>query len=123
MTGWKRIAVMVAPLLASACAAVPAAVPQRPAPVQQPTAGAYGKPMQLMGMDAKRLIQTFGQPRLDIRERTMRKLQFENSRCVLDAYLYAPAQGKEPVVTHVDTRLPSGLDTEPNACAAALSAR
>lgn len=74
----------------------------------------------LMGMDARHLVQQFGTPRLDIRESTMRKLQFANGRCVLDAYLYAPARGKEPVVTHVDARTPAGADTDPGACASAL---
>lgn len=88
-----------------------------------PAAGAYGNPRELMGVDARRLVQMFGQPRLDIRERTMRKLQFANGRCVLDAYLYAPAKGREPVVTHVDSRLPNGTDTDPTACAAILQKR
>ena len=76
-----------------------------------------------MGMDARHLVQQFGTPRLDIRESAMRKLQFANGRCVLDAYLYAPAQGREPVVTHVDARTPAGMDIDPAACATALQAK
>ena len=53
----------------------------------------------------------------------MRKLQFANGRCILDAYLYAPARGKEPVVTHVDARSPTGTDVDPAACATALQAK
>ncbi|KAK0357616.1 hypothetical protein LTR94_038769 [Friedmanniomyces endolithicus] len=60
----------------------------------------------------------FGEPRLDIRETT-----FANGRCILDAYLYAPARGKEPVVTHVDARSPTGTDVDPAACATALQAK
>lgn len=98
-----------------------------PAPIAPPPAGppasAFTKPGPLMGMDARHLIQQFGTPRLDIRESTVRKLQFANSRCVLDAYLYAPARGKEPVVTHVDARTPAGVDMDPAACATALQGR
>jgi hypothetical protein len=98
-----------------------------PAPVSRPPAGppasAFMRSGPLMGTDARHLIQQFGTPRLDIRESTMRKLQFANGRCVLDAYLYAPAQGREPVVTHVDARNPAGTDIDPAACASALQAR
>ena len=96
--------------------------PARPMPAGPP-ASAFTKPGPLMGMDARRLTQMFGTPRLDIRESTMRKLQFASGRCVLDAYLYAPARGREPVVTHVDARSPAGVDVDPASCAAALERR
>ncbi|WP_241241799.1 hypothetical protein [Sphingobium algorifonticola] len=108
----------------SACAAVPSAPPPtaatRPA---VPMAGAYGKPTMLTGMDARRLIQMFGTPRLDIRDPHVRKLQFANGRCILDTYLYAPAKGKEPVVSYADSRQPSGMEMDPAACAALLAAK
>ncbi|HWV12233.1 MAG TPA: hypothetical protein VN110_02960 [Sphingobium sp.] len=85
-----------------------------------PPASAFMKSGPLMGMDARHLVQQFGTPRLDIRESSMRKLQFANGRCVLDAYLYTPAHGKEPVVTHVDARTPAGIDMDAGACASAL---
>ncbi|MDO7835701.1 hypothetical protein Q4610_11675 [Sphingobium sp. HBC34] len=88
-----------------------------------PPASAFMKQGPLLGADARQLTQMFGQPRLDIRETTVRKLQYANGRCVLDAYLYAPARGKEPVVTHVDARSPSGTDLDPAACASALQAK
>ena len=88
-----------------------------------PPASAFARPGPLAGSDARRLQQMFGTPRLAIREATMRKLQFANGRCVLDAYLYAPARGKEPVVTHVDARAPTGNDVDPASCAAALQSR
>ena len=98
-----------------------------PAPIARPPAGppasAFMRPGPLMGLDARHLIQQFGTPRLDIRESTMRKLQFANGRCILDAYLYSPSNGKEPVVTHVDARTPAGTDIDPGACATALQAR
>jgi hypothetical protein len=82
-----------------------------------PMAGQYGRaPAPLIGMDARHLFAMLGAPRLDIKDRTVRKLQFTAGNCVLDAYLYAPAQGKEPLVTHVDTRLPSGEDVNIGTC-------
>jgi hypothetical protein len=42
---------------------------------------------------------------------------------VLDAYLYAPRAGAEPVVTHVDARLADGRDMDRASCVAALSRR
>ncbi|MDX3901283.1 MAG: hypothetical protein QHC40_12365 [Sphingobium sp.] len=103
----------------AACATVP---PPQPAARANPgpPASAFMKVGPLLGNDAKQLTRQFGAPRLDIREDTMRKLQFANGRCVLDAYLYAPAPGKEPVVTHVDARSPIGADIDPASCAAAL---
>src|SRR3546814_12413998 len=80
-------------------------------------------PISLIGSDAKQLMRLFGQPRLDIRESAMRKLQFANGRCVLDAYLYLPPQGKEPLVTHVDARTPPGTDVDAASCSAALQAK
>jgi hypothetical protein len=76
------------------------------------------------GRDARALIALFGNPALDIREGPARKLQFLGPACVLDAYLYAPrGGGGEPVVTHVDARLPDGRDTDRSACIAMLSRR
>jgi hypothetical protein len=122
----KRILGVSAAFALAGCAAVPAGRPaaQAPAPVQQPPASAYGKPgSAVLGANARALTRMFGDPRLDIRERTARKLQFANGRCVLDAYLYTSAKGKEPVVTHVDTRLPDGRDTDPAGCISALQGR
>lgn len=93
-----------------------------PAPAGPP-ASAFAKQGPLMGSDAGALTRMFGTPRLDIRETTVRKLQFANGRCVLDAYLYSPARGKEPMVTHVDARTPTGSDVDPAACATALRAK
>ena len=58
----------------------------------------------------------FGEPRLDIRDRTVRKLQFMTGGCVIDAYLYATARGKEPIVTHTDARTPEGRDVDLAVC-------
>ena len=109
-----------AALLAAGCAtapqrpAVPGPQPQQPAPPQQQVRG------DLLGLTAGELVQRFGQPALQVREGRSLKLQFRG-RCVLDAYLYPPpaGQGLERV-THVDTRLQSGVDTDQRGCIAAL---
>lgn len=110
-------------LILPAC--VPATVSRAPvaaAPVR--TAAVYGRaPEGLAGADARRLVAMFGQPRMDVRESTVRKLQFANSRCVLDAYLYAQARKKEPVVAHIDTRLADGRDADQATCIQSLTAQ
>lgn len=98
-------------------------VPQIAPPPAGPPASAFTRPGPLIGMDARRLTQMFGTPRLDIRESTVRKLQFANGRCVLDTYLYAPGAGREPLVTHIDARTPAGADVDPAGCAAMLQSR
>lgn len=74
----------------------------------------------LMGADARELVRMFGKPRLDIRDPAARKLQFGNSRCVMDAYLYPPGGKREPVVTYVEARTPTGESVDANACAKVL---
>lgn len=77
-------------------------------------------PSGLIGVDARGLQRLFGKPRLDIHDPTARKLQFANSRCVLDTYLYASGRKREPVVTYVEARTPAGAPVDANACANAL---
>lgn len=78
---------------------------------------------RVIGRDARWLIGLFGVPNQDIREEPARKLQYASGVCVLDAYLYPPAPGREAVVTHVDARLPTGEDIDRASCIAALSRR
>lgn len=78
-------------------------------------------PAQLVGTNAAGLTRLFGAPRLDIRDPTARKLQFANGRCVLDAYLYAPATGREPLVTYVEARTPQGAVVDAASCARTLT--
>jgi hypothetical protein len=77
----------------------------------------------ITGRNAASLITLFGQPALDVHEGRARKLQFADGECVLDAYLYPQRERGEPVVTHVDTRLPDGRDTDRDDCIAALRQR
>ena len=107
-------------LLVAACVAPRQPVAPTPTPVvaapQQVRTG-------LIGLTAAELVAHFGSPALQVREGTSLKLQFRSRRCVLDAYLYPPRQGAEPVVTHIDARLPDGRDIDRSSCVAALSRR
>ena len=137
------LALLLLPLLSAGCVAVPPAEPPRdpgppPAESQQPPPSRPQQPapqgfvtpqiLRLPGLervierDATALLNTFGPPRLDVREGDMRKLQFSGEACVLDVYLYPLRPGGEPVATYVDARRPSdGLDVDRAACVAALA--
>ncbi|MDD3797694.1 MAG: hypothetical protein PHE36_00780 [Novosphingobium sp.] len=104
---------------------VPPTVPQRPAPRWRP-AHAMDMPglEGVIGADAGALVRQFGQPRLDVIEGDARKLQFSGRPCVLDVYLYPPAQGADPRAAYVDARRESdGQDVDRAACVAALRRR
>ena len=73
----------------------------------------------LLGLSAGELMQRLGTPALQVREGTGLKLQFRGRSCILDAYLYPTSQGER--VTHVDTRVASGADTDQATCIASLS--
>ena len=111
------------PLLLISCA--PTATTQ---PVSSPSVVAP-RPMSAAGLEsvvgqsAGALTAQFGAPILDVREGAARKLQFSGPACVLDAYLYPSDQGREPVVTYVDARLPDGRDIDRASCVAALTAQ
>jgi hypothetical protein len=76
---------------------------------------------RVMGKDARTLVSLFGPAVQDVREVTSRKLQFAGSSCILDAYLYPPAPGKEAVVTYLSARVPDGRDADKTSCVTALS--
>jgi len=105
-------------LVLSACVSDTSVQPRAPGTPPPPPALQYSRSQPLFGLDAAALTARFGEPRLDIRDKTVRKLQFMTGggRCVLDAYLYATARGREPTVTHIDTRLINGQDVAPSAC-------
>jgi hypothetical protein len=54
---------------------------------------------RVLGSTADNLITAFGNPDQDLREPDARRLQFEGSICILDAYLYRLAETGEPRVT------------------------
>jgi hypothetical protein len=71
--------------------------------------------------DATSLVRRFGDPRLDVREGDMRKLQFAGEPCVLDVFLYPLHTGQEPVATYVEARRASdGQEVDRAACVKAL---
>ena len=99
-----------------------------PAPRPQPlaTMSAPMRPIGLervLGTDARGLTDLFGKPDQDVKEATTRRLQYAGPFCILDAYLYAPKTGGEPVVTYVDARQPNGRDIDRASCVAALVRR
>ncbi len=77
----------------------------------------------VLGQTAAAITASFGAPDLDIREGTARKLQFLSAACVLDVYLYPPANGREAVATHIDARMPDGRDIDRASCVAATGQR
>jgi hypothetical protein len=105
----------------TACVSQPAPAPPSAAP-PPPTAYTTSGLESVIGSTAPALIALFGRPDLDAREGRARKLQYVGPICVLDAYLY-PRAGGEPVVTHVDARLPDGREMDRSSCVAAFSAR
>ncbi|MGZ8998992.1 MAG: hypothetical protein ACXW2T_09065 [Allosphingosinicella sp.] len=115
------------PLIAAALSGcVSSAREERPPPVTaQPSAVSYTTHglESVIGSNARALTGLLGQPGLDIHEGRARKLQFLGPACVLDTYLYPPRSGGEPVVTHVDARLPDGRDMDRASCVAALTAQ
>jgi hypothetical protein len=103
--------------------AKPQAKPQSKPQTRTPPAEAPRSTSELdrvMGKDARALVQMFGPPVQDVLEGAARKLQFASNDCILDTYLYAPAEGKEPVVSFVAARVADGRDAERNSCISAL---
>lgn len=74
----------------------------------------------VIGASADQLVREFGPPRLDVLEGEARKLQWSGPACILDVYLYPPAQGERPVGTYLDARRGDGRDVDRVACIAAL---
>lgn len=112
-------------LVLAGCAARterPAPVVDRP-PVQRIVPYNSTGLENVLGRTARMLEAQFGKPALDVREGPARKLQFANGACVLDAYLYPPKGGGEPIVTHIDARLRDGRDLDRASCVAALTRR
>ena len=117
-----RSSTLLLVLLALAGCAVPASqAPQLQSVTASPVAAQA--PAGIIGSNAAALVSQLGRYDLDLREGPARKLQFLGPVCVLDAYLYPPRSGAEPVVTHVDARLPDGREMDRASCVAALSAR
>ena len=113
-----RTFILASAILLSACAT---RAPERPEELPTPVTPAPHAGSSLLGLTANDLVQRFGLPALQVREGAGVKLQFRGRACVLDAYLYRPVQGAGVErVTHVDTRLHNGADTEQTGCIATL---
>jgi hypothetical protein len=138
-----RLSLPAALLLVAGCATPVVPPAQQPAPPAQPRSQQQVPPtrpvappatdarapqvQRLPGLeeviehDAASLVRRFGDPRLDVHEGDMRKLQFAGERCVLDVFLYPLRQGQEPVATYVEARRASdGQEVDRAACVAAL---
>lgn len=136
----RNLALSLATLLLAGCVTAPTSPPppQRPPeqgtqvpPTRPPPAATQGfrapQIMQGPGLegviraDAAALARQFGQPRLDVVEGDMRKLQFGGNSCVLDVFLYPLQRGGTPVATWVQARRASdGQEVDRAACIAAL---
>jgi hypothetical protein len=113
----RRLLLLALLLFTAACSTAPRPSVQ---PVVPPAPVERG---DLIGLTSGELIQRFGVPALQVREGTGLKLQFRGNRCILDAYLYPPANGRGAErVMHVDTRVGSGADTDQRTCIATLQA-
>src|SRR4051794_32151235 len=114
----RRSSALALTLLLAGCATRP----EQPQPSVQPpqAAPAPGQASRLLGLSAIGLVEQLGTPALQVREGNSLKVQFRIPQCVLDAYLYPSGTGGPLRVTHVDTRLPSGADTDQAACISAL---
>ena len=115
-----RIRLLLVPAVLTGCVSPSVEAPSvqaaaRPAAAQ----GLAG----IIGSTAAALATQLGRADLDLREGPARKLQFLGAACVLDAYLYPPKGGGEPIVTHLDARLRDGRDFDRASCVAALSRR
>lgn len=78
---------------------------------------------RVIGQDARALVALFGVADQDIWEASARRLQFGGPICIMDAYLYPPSGGKEPLVTYVEARQLDGRPIDRASCVAALTRR
>lgn len=121
------------PILSSLAAILALALPLAACAPQQTAAPAPAAPPiptqsysvvgleSVIGRTARVVEAQFGPAELDVREGPARKLQFVGPACVLDVYFYPARAGAEPIVTHVDARLPDGGDFDRASCVAALA--
>lgn len=140
----RLLPLLILPLIAACTAVPPPTQPQpgpgRPSVVRPPVAAPPIRPVRppavgfrapqvqrvpgltgVIEQNAASIVRQFGQPRLDMREGDMRKLQFAGEACVLDVFLYPLRPQDEPVATSVEARRASdGQPVDQLACANAL---
>lgn len=123
MTAKFLLPLMSAAALA-ACGPAPQAAGPRPQAIAPPPAmpkATVAGLDRVIGKDARALVSLLGAAAQDVTEASARRLQFAGSACILDAYLYPPANGREPVVTYVDARTNDGKPAERASCVSALA--
>jgi hypothetical protein len=116
----RRLLLVSTFVFLAGCAAKPEVIESAPPPRPAPPPSAHTR-SEIMGLTTEELVRRLGTPALQIREGESLKLQFRGSQCVLDAYLYPAAPGREPYrVTYVDTRTRSLNTIDQTACIASL---
>jgi hypothetical protein len=124
MVGSKDMDVAAQPASPPATASVPTPAPQAlpakpPAPTapQAPTAS-LPQPSadQLMGLDAQGVTRLLGQPGLKRTEGPAHLWQYANRLCVLDVVMYDDEGKREPRVSYVELRDPTGGTAVPRNC-------
>jgi hypothetical protein len=115
-----RFLIPASMLLLAGCASTPA-----PPPKVEPTKPVVVEKVErgpLVGLSANELVSRLGTPRLQVKEGDGTKLQFANTACVIDAYLY-PGSSGTPRVSHVDTRTRDGRNAEQQSCIDSIEQR
>lgn len=133
--GARPLAALALAMLLGACVSTPRPLPpvtqpqpglSTPPPTQRPEPQMIRVPglESVLGAPASVLLRSFGDPRIDLVEGDVRKLQFSGAACVLDIYLYPPTGGGDPIATYVEARRASdGQDVDRVACVDALRRR
>jgi hypothetical protein len=116
-----RLLVLAFLIALSGCATTPPPKPRAVPTVSVPMRSTGLE--RVLGQDARALTTLFGTPDQDVKEDGARRLQYAGPFCTLDAYLYPPRTGAEPVVTYMDARQPDGKDIDRASCVAALVRR
>jgi hypothetical protein len=112
-----RFLAFVSVLFLTSCASTPAPEPAALAQVI-PALGQTG----LIGAGESELIGRFGAAQFQVREGPGLKLQWGGAACVLDVYLYRPADGSAPErVVLADARRLDGSTIDAGVCAGQLS--
>lgn len=109
-----------AALLVAACATTPT-----PAPTPVPSGPAPVVRTNVNGLSEAELIARFGPAPFRVREGNALKLQWQNTTCVLDTYLYPPLGGAgTATVLHTDARRPgTGETVATEGCVASFTKR
>jgi hypothetical protein len=92
-------------------------------PVSTPVIRATLPTGGLNGKTESELQRLFGQPLQENIEGAGKRLQYARNGCVMDAYLYPLRANGQLVVTHIDTRRPTGEDVDQPSCLKAFGVK